>query len=141
MEASPELCACSAGWKVEGAELPSGSAISLNCSAGTYPGGRSPKSVRPGRTWEMETPPPLRPNLSFTQIYQEVLKLRGLGLPGPLPWSRGSPAPGVLARWLASSFPPGQGPSPSHPFYLEPAFAPDRPHGTHPLDPSQAGGC
>ena len=114
MEASPELCACSSGWKVEGAELPAGSAISLSCRAGTYPGGGARNlSVQagPGK-WRPLLP--FAPSCPLPKFTRKFLS-RGGGVAGapPLEQRQSSPrGPGQVASSLLPSW-PGPLPLPS----------------------------
>lgn len=83
MEASHPPCASSAGWKVEGAELPPGCAISLNCSAGTYPGGGARNlSVQagPGK-WRPLLP--FAPSCPLPKFTRKFFSRGGWGCRGP----------------------------------------------------------
>lgn len=86
---------CSWGWARRRGQAPQGegSTISLSRSAGACLG-RAPKPVHHGRTWEVETPPPVPPKLSWTNLpprcSQPEGAERGWGRVSPSPWT---PAP------------------------------------------------
>lgn len=98
-----------------------GSPVSLSPSAGAYLGG-VPKPVHHGRTWEVETPPPVPPpKLSWTNLPQ-------------------SPQPEGAERGWGCVSPSLWTPAPSHPPSILSERLPHWPRGIHLPVPSQARG-